>query len=88
MALLNMTSDTKFQFIAKIVEINEEQIKVSDGSEDINLYSIHEKLVDLDIGDTVIVFGEKINSKIKEDRILRINLEWDLFQKTREFESL
>ncbi len=82
-----MSTDTKFQFIAKVIEIDEKQIKVSDGSEDISILLKHDNLLNLNIGDIIIVFGEKVNTKIEEEHILKLNLDWDLFQKTQECES-
>jgi hypothetical protein len=87
MALLNMATDTKFQFIAKVIEISEKHVNVTDGSEEISILLMHEDHVNLKAGDIVIVFGEKVNSKIQEDHILKLDLDWDLFKKTQEYES-
>lgn len=87
MALLNMATDTKFQFIAKVIEIIEKHVNVTDGSEEISILLMHEDHVNLTAGDIVIVFGEKVNSKIQEDHILKLDLDWDLFKKTQEYES-
>lgn len=87
LSLLNMTTDTKFQVIAKVKQVNENKILITDNHEDLELSLKGEELPHLDVGETVIVFGEKIDSEIKKERILTLKLDWDLYLKTQEIES-
>ncbi|MFX0185936.1 MAG: hypothetical protein ACFE95_22860 [Candidatus Hodarchaeota archaeon] len=87
LSLLNMTTDIKFQVIAKVKLVSENKILISDNHEDLELSIEGEELPHLDIGETIIVFGEKKDSEIKKERILRLKLDWDLYLKTQEIES-
>ncbi|MFX0173019.1 MAG: hypothetical protein ACFE9L_13990 [Candidatus Hodarchaeota archaeon] len=87
LSLLNMSSDTKFQFIAKVKDVNESKITVTDNLEELELSIEGEKISNLNVGETVIVFGEKKDSKINKEQIIKLNIDWDLYLKTQEIES-
>ena len=87
LSLQNVTADTKFQIIAKVKSFNQTKITITDGHEDLELNIEGEELPDLEIGEVVIVFGEKSDSGIVKEHIIRSNLDWGLYQKTRELES-
>lgn len=87
LSLQNIAADTKFQLIAKVKNVDQTKITITDNHENLELNIEGEELPDLEIGDTVIVFGEKSDSGIVKERIIRSNLDWGLYQKTRELES-
>ncbi|MFX0050868.1 MAG: hypothetical protein ACFFAJ_03380 [Candidatus Hodarchaeota archaeon] len=87
MVLVNLTSDTKFLFIAKVKDINESKITVTDNLEELELSIEGEILSNLDVGETIIVFGEKKDSIIRKEHIMKLNIDWNLYFKTQEIES-
>ena len=87
LSLQNITAETKFQIIAKVKEINQMKIIITDDREDLEIYIEGEEISDLEIGETLIVFGKKSASGIIKEHIVRSNLDWDLYQKTRALES-
>jgi hypothetical protein len=87
LSLLNMSSDTKFQFIAKVKDVNESKITVTDNHEELELSIEEENITNLNVGETIIVFGEKKGSKINKEQIIKLNIDWDLYLKTQEIES-
>lgn len=87
LALRNISSDTDFQFVAKIKEIRGVSLLLADDHEDLDLSVAGIALPDLEVGNTVIVFGKKTNSEIKISQILKSNLDWGLYVKTRELEA-
>lgn len=86
LSLLSTTAGIKFQSIAKVKNTNQSKIIITDDHEDLELETEGEELSDLKVGETVIVFGEKLDSGIKKEHILRLNLDWELYRKTRELE--
>ena len=86
LSLLSTTAGIKFQLIAKVKNTNQSKIIITDDHEDLELETEGEELSDLKVGETVIVFGEKLDSGIKKEHILRLNLDWELYRKTRELE--
>jgi hypothetical protein len=87
LALKNMSSDTDFQFVAKITEIQEGNLLLADDHDNIDISVEGIGLPDLEVDNTVIVFGKKENSEIIVSQILKSNLDWGLYVKTRELES-
>ena len=87
LSLANITAGTKFQFIAKIIDISQTVITVSDDHEKMDFTVSEEELADLDVGEIIIVFGEKTETGIQKDQILKLNLDWGLYVKTRDLES-
>ena len=87
LSLQNITADTKFQIIAKVKDINQTKITVTDDREDLEIYIEGEELSDLEIGEIIIIFGKKSTSGITKEHIIKSNLDWDLYQKTRALES-
>ncbi len=86
LSLQNITDDTKFQIIAKVKNINQRKITITDDREDLELNIEGEELPDLEIGEIIIVFGKKSASGIIKEHIIRSNLDWDLYQETRALE--
>ncbi len=86
MSLLNIPSGTKFQLIAKVKNVTQTKILVSDDFEDLELNIEGLEHPDLEAGEIIILFGEKLDSEIRNDRLLKLNLDWDLYKKTREIE--
>ena len=86
LSLLNIASGTKFQLITKVKNANQSKVTVTDDNEDLEIEIEEEELSDLEVGETIIVFGEKLDSGIKKEHIIKLNLDWDLYWKTREFE--
>ncbi|MHA2243456.1 MAG: hypothetical protein ACXADY_00655 [Candidatus Hodarchaeales archaeon] len=86
LSLLNITSGTKFQLFAKVKKANQAKVTITDDNEDLEIEIEEEELSDFEVGDTIIVFGEKLDSGIKKEHIIKLNLDWDLYLKTRELE--
>ena len=87
LSLSNLTTGTKFQVVAQIKDIDLPRITITDDYDDLEISIEGEKLSGLEVGETVIFFGEKIESGVKKERILTLNCDWNLYQKTRELES-
>ncbi|MFX0122262.1 MAG: hypothetical protein ACFFAE_01380 [Candidatus Hodarchaeota archaeon] len=87
LSLQNITTDTKFQLIAKVKNINQNKITITDDHENLELNIEGEELSDLKPGDIVVVFGKKSDSGINKEQIIKSNLDWGLYQRTRELES-
>lgn len=86
LSLSNTTVDTKFQLVAKVKNVDQMKITVTDDNEDLEITIEGEELPDLKAGDSIIIFGEKSDSEIKKERIIKLNLDWDLYTQTREIE--
>lgn len=86
MSLLNISSGTKFQLIAKVKNVTQTKILVTDDFEDFELNIKGLEHPDLEVGEIIIIFGEKLDSEIRNERLLKLNLDWDLYKKTREIE--
>ncbi len=86
LSLSNTTVDTKFQLVAKVKNVDQMKITVTDDNEDLEITIEGEELPDLKAGDSIIIFGEKSDSEIKKERIIKLNLDWDLYKQTREIE--
>ncbi len=86
LSLLNIASGTSFQLIAKVKNANQAKVIVTDDKEDLEIEIEEEELSDLEVGEIIIVFGEKLDSGIKKEHIIKLNLDWDLYWKTRELE--
>ena len=86
LSINNFSPGTKFLLIAKVKDVIQEKITVTDDHEDLEFIIDEEELSDITVGKTVVVFGEKSDSAIKKERIIGLNLDWDLYLKTREFE--
>lgn len=86
LSLLNIASGTSFQLIAKVKNVNQAKVTVTDDKEDLEIEIEEEELSDLEVGEIIIVFGEKLDSGIKKEHIIKLNLDWDLYWKTRELE--
>ncbi|MFW9778742.1 MAG: hypothetical protein ACFFE8_07785 [Candidatus Heimdallarchaeota archaeon] len=87
LALKNMASETDFRLIAKIKEIREGILLLTDDHEEIDISVEGIELPDLEVGNVVIVFGKKTSSGILGSQILWSNLDWKLYTETRELES-
>ncbi|MFX1286151.1 MAG: hypothetical protein ACFFB5_21080 [Promethearchaeota archaeon] len=86
LSLLSLTADIKFQLIAKVKSVDQKKIIVTDDHEDLEIPLEEEEMIDFKAGDTITIFGEKLDSKIKREHIIKLNLNWDLYQQTREIE--
>ena len=87
LSLQNIVADTKFKLIAKVKNLNQTKITITDDKEDLELNIEGEEIPELEIGEIVIIFGTKSESGVIKERIIRSNLDWGLYQKTRELES-
>ncbi len=87
LSLSNLTAGTKFQVVAQVKDIDPPRITINDNYDNLELSIEEETLSGLEVGETVILFGEKIESGVKKERILAVNFDWSLYQKTRELES-
>ncbi|MFW9856098.1 MAG: hypothetical protein ACFFFG_13670 [Candidatus Thorarchaeota archaeon] len=87
LALKNIASDMDFQLVAKIKEIREGVLLLTDDHEEIYISVEGIELPNLEVGNIVIAFGKKTSSGILGSQILRSNLDWKLYGETRELES-
>jgi hypothetical protein len=88
LSLPNITPGTKFQLFAKIKEFNDNNLLLTD---EINDFSFSFETVDfpnIEIGDLVLVFGRKEEDDIELVKIIKMNLDWTLFTKTRNLELM
>ncbi|MHA2223690.1 MAG: hypothetical protein ACXAC8_00555 [Candidatus Hodarchaeales archaeon] len=86
LSLSNMTYGTKFQFTAKVRKINQMKIVIADDHDELEIDIDEEVPSDLKIGETIIVFGEKLKSGFKKEKIVKLRIEWDLYTRTRDLE--
>ncbi len=87
LSLHNMATGTKFQVISRIKAIKQNIISLTDNNEDLDIMVENEKLSDFNIGQLIIIFGEKTDDGFKTIKIIKSNLDWDLYCRTRELES-
>ncbi|UCE14277.1 MAG: hypothetical protein JSV04_03645 [Candidatus Heimdallarchaeota archaeon] len=87
LSLQNITAGSRVQIIAYVKIIDQSNITVTDGLEDLEIEIEGEELPNLRVGETIIAFGEKTDSGIEIDHIQKLNLDWYLYQKMWEFES-
>ena len=87
MSLSNLTVGAKFQVVAQIKNIDPEVITITDNYNDLEISIEGETLSGLEVGETIIFFGEKIESGVNVERILPLNCDWSLYWKTRDLES-
>jgi hypothetical protein len=87
LSLHNMATGTKFQLISRIKAIKQNVISLTDNNEDLDLMVENEELSDLNIGQLIVVFGEKTDTGFTTVKIVKSNLDWDLYRRTRELES-
>ncbi|MFX0084531.1 MAG: hypothetical protein ACFFAU_02560 [Candidatus Hodarchaeota archaeon] len=87
LSLHNMATGTKFQLISRIKAIKQNIISLTDNSEDLDVIVEDEELSDFNMGQLVIIFGEKTEDGFKTIKIIKSNLDWDLYCRTRELES-
>lgn len=82
LSLTNLTTETKFRCLVKLNKINKGTIQVTDdhGELEIEIDNIN----DFNEGDIAILFGEIQESRIKINKLLKTNLDWELYFKMKE----
>ncbi|MHA1972206.1 MAG: hypothetical protein ACTSW1_04385 [Candidatus Hodarchaeales archaeon] len=87
LSLRNLTPGTKFQCIVRLKRITEEKVLLSDEHEEIEIpWEKSEELQGKE-EKVLLLFGKVDESGIIPEKILETNLDWDLYNKVREFES-
>ena len=87
LSLGNLTPGTKFQLYAKVKSVSESLINISDDYEEFEFKFHPEMPNDLSSDEVILLFGHKADSEIVIEKILKTNLDWELYRKTRELES-
>lgn len=87
LSLHNMANGTKFQLISQINGIEQNTISITDGHEKFSFNVDQELLFDLQTDEIVNIFGVKTDAEFEIIRIIRSNLDWSLYKKTKEIES-
>ncbi|MHA1968236.1 MAG: hypothetical protein ACW964_10585 [Candidatus Hodarchaeales archaeon] len=87
LSLQNMSNGTKFQLISQIKSVDKNTISITDGNEEFTFEVDQKMLFDLKADEIVNIFGVKIETDYDIIRIIRSNLDWNLYKNTREIES-
>lgn len=87
LSLQNITIGSKVQIIANVKTVDQSNITVTDGLEDLEIGIEGEELSNLRVGETVIIFGKKHDTGLEIDHIKTLNLDWNLYQKMWKLES-
>jgi hypothetical protein len=85
LSLQNMSNGTKFQLISQIKSVDKNTISITDGNEEFTFEVDQKMLFDLKADEIVNIFGVKIETDYDIIRIIRSNLDWNLYKKTREY---
>ena len=86
--LANLTSGTKFQLYAKVKSVSDSNIIISDDYEDFQFDLTTEMSINLVVDEVILIFGHIHDSGIQIDKVLKTNIDWKLYRKTRQLESL
>ena len=87
LSLQNMTSGTKFQLVTRINDKKQNTVSLTDDHDELEVVIENNDLSGLEVGETIIIFGEKTDSSFIPIKIIKSNLDWGLYCKTRELES-
>ncbi len=88
LSLDSLASETKFQLFCKIKEKEDAHIILSDEKAEYKFASKDLDLEDIDVGDTILVFGQKEEDNINLEKLIKLNLDWSLLVKARTIEQL
>ena len=88
LSLANIASGTKFQCFCKIKEKEDAYVVLSDDKSEHKFIFEENLLVDVEIGDIVLAFGQKEESGMNLEKVIKLNLDWSLFVKSRVVEQL
>ena len=88
LSLASISSETKFQVLSKVKDQSQDYLLLSDDTSEFSFSTTDFECPDLEIGDVVMVFGQKKESDIELDKIIKMNLDWSLLIKTRNVEQL
>lgn len=84
LSLTSLTTDTKFRCLVRIIEITIEMIRITDNHEELEIEIRNDDVKDFEEGDIAFLFGEIQESGIKVKKLLKTNLDWDLYYKMKE----
>ncbi|NHJ00579.1 MAG: hypothetical protein EAX86_00475 [Candidatus Heimdallarchaeota archaeon] len=87
LSLANLTSGTKFQLYGKVKSVGSDSILVSDEFAEFKFTLTPDILIETFPEEMVLIFGYKVDSGVQIERILKTNIDWELYKKTRELES-
>jgi len=87
LSLQNMTSGSKFQLVTKIIDKKQNIVSLTDDHDKLEVVIENNDLSGLEVGETIIIFGEKTDSSFIPIKIIKSNIDWGLYCKTRELES-
>jgi hypothetical protein len=86
LSLKGITSNTKFQVFGKVMEFKDKEITLSDETDIFTFTCEGLEVPKMDIGNTLLIFGQKEDSELKLDKIMKINVDWSLFNRMRVLE--
>ena len=83
LSLKGITSNTKFQVFGEVMGFNDKEISLSDETDTFTFPTEGLDCPEIDLGNTVLIFGQKEDSELKLDKIMKLNVEWSLFNRLR-----
>ncbi|MHA1940538.1 MAG: hypothetical protein ACXAB2_02750 [Candidatus Hodarchaeales archaeon] len=86
LSLKGITSNTKFQVFGKVMECVNNELSLSDGKENFTFSIEGIEAPKLDPGNVILIFGQKEDSELRLDKIMKINVEWPVFERMRALE--
>jgi len=84
LSLTNLTTDTKFRCLVKLIEFKNGIARITDDHEELKIEIGAELIKNFNEGDIIFLFGEIQESGIKINKILKTNLDWELYYKMKE----
>ena len=88
LSLASITAGTKFSLLGKVKEQKEGYILLSDDNTTFNFSNEIKDCPDIEIGDIILVFGQKEEEEAKLEKVIRMNLDWSLLIKTKGLEQM
>ena len=88
LSLTSITPGTKFQLLGKIKDQKEDYILLSDDKNTVNFSTEINNSPDIEIGEVVLVFGQKEEEEAKLEKVIKMDLDWSLLIKTKALEEL
>ncbi len=88
LSLTSITPGTKFQLLGKIKDQKEDYILLSDDKITFNFSTEIRHSPDIEIGEVVLVFGQKEEEEAKLEKVIKMDLDWSLLIKTKALEEL
>ncbi|MHA1976164.1 MAG: hypothetical protein ACW98F_00880 [Candidatus Hodarchaeales archaeon] len=88
LSLPNIATETKFQCFCKIAAKEDAYVILSDDNSEYKFPFNANDFVDTKIGDIVLAFGQKEESGMNLEKLIKLNLDWPLFVKIKAIEQI